>query len=220
MDSQMERRRREDDYNRTVFASEDEVLRGLAAAAQDEGLPQINISADVGRLLQILTLSIGARRALEIGALGGYSGIWIARGLQANGTLLTLELDEKHKAFAERWFARAGLAERVEVRLGAALESLAALPTDEPFDFIFIDAEKVEYPQYLEHAKRLLRPGGIITADNTFSNLAFPDDENAGNPVDRAIRAFNAALAEDSDYISIIIPIRAGVSVSLKKCEN
>ena len=213
-------RKIQDEYNRRVFAPEDEVLRELAAAAQREGLPQINVSADVGRLLQLLVESTGAQRALELGTLGGYSGIWIARGLAETGTLLTLEISQKHKQFAEHWFARAGLADRVEVRLGAALESLAALPTDEPFDFIFIDAEKTEYPQYLEHAKRLLKPGGIITADNVLMSRSWPTniaDETTDNPTLRAVRAFNAALAGDADYTAIIIPMREGVAVARKR---
>ena len=103
----------------------------------------------------------------------------------------------------------------MEVRLGPALETLASLPADEPFDFIFIDADKVEYPEYLEHARRLLRPGGIITADNVLSNLKWPSGADHG-PIDRAVRAFNASLAGDPDYTSIIVPIRQGLSISVR----
>ena len=205
-------------YNRELFAPEDDHLRRLEDAAREAGLPQIQISSDVGRLLQILIESIGGKRALELGTLGGYSGTWIARALGTGGRLITLETEPKHKAFAEHWFNEAGLADRVEVRREPALEALPRMRDEKPFDFIFIDAIKAEYPDYFRLARPLLRPGGILTADNTLllddRDVSDPDFDDASA---RGIREFNRLLANDPDFVSIIVPLRAGVAVGLKR---
>ncbi|HTT72607.1 MAG TPA: O-methyltransferase [Thermoplasmata archaeon] len=141
-----------------------EALRSSAAA----GLPAIQVSPLQGKLLHLLARTAGARRILEIGTLGGYSAIWLARALPPGGRLVSLELDPKHAEVARANLARAGLADRVEVRLGPAAESLRRLAAEraEPFDLVFIDADKQGYPEYLEGALRLAKVGTVLVADN------------------------------------------------------
>jgi predicted O-methyltransferase YrrM len=206
-----------------TFAPEDDAFREAHADATAQGLPAIAVSADVGRLLSLLVHISGARRALEVGTLGGYSGTWIARALPADGRLVSLELDPKHAAVARRQFDRAGVGDRVEVRLGPALESLAALDAarergeSPPFDLAFIDADKDNYPAYLDFALRLVRPGGLITADNVLHMTSWPEPIDGG-PTSHAgleaIRAFNRRLATDPRLESTILPLRDGVAVA------
>src|SRR5687767_15267550 len=142
---------RVDDYIASLFARDDDVLAALREAADREGLPPISISAVTGRLLQILLSAIGATRVLEVGTLGGYSAIWMARGLPEAGRLVTIEVDERHAEFARGYFARAGLDDRIEVRIGRALDVLPAFD-GERFDAIFLDADKEPLPTYFEWA--------------------------------------------------------------------
>jgi predicted O-methyltransferase YrrM len=130
-------------YIRELFVEEDEALRWAREDSQNRGLPTINVKAEEGRFLQFLVRACGARRALEIGTLGGYSGIWIARGLAPDGWLITLEKEPEHARLAREHFAAAGLSDRVEVRVGPASELLARLTIEAPFDFVFIDADKL-----------------------------------------------------------------------------
>ncbi len=167
------------------FAPEDEVLRGSLVRAQAENVPAIQVSPLLGKLLQVLALSCHARTILEIGTLTGYSGTWLARALPPDGKLITLEVNPKHAEIARTTFAEAGLGERVEIRVGQALDLLPELPSEAPFDLIFIDANKDNYPQYLEWALQLSHPGTIIVADNLVrEGRAFqvppPDEISAG----------------------------------------
>ncbi len=206
------------DYVCRTFAPEDDVLADLVPRATAAGLPAIQVSSEVGKLLHVLVRAIGARSVLEIGTLGGYSGIWMARALPVDGRLVTLELEPSHAAFAREQFARAGLAGRVEVRLGPALESLRAMPAEATFDFAFIDADKTGYPDYLEEVLRRVRPGGMITADNVLHMKSWEKaifDDSADQPSLVAIRAFNDRLAHDPRLLSVIVPMRDGVAVSL-----
>ena len=134
-----------DEYLCGLFAREDETLLALREEADRTGLPPIAVSPDAGRLLQVLLKAVGARRVLEVGTLGGYSAIWIARALPADGSLISLELETKHAEFATRYVRRAGLAEKVEIRVGRALDLLASLD-GEQFDAIFLDADKEPLP--------------------------------------------------------------------------
>ena len=151
------------EYIAGLFAPEDEVLGALREEADRTGLPPATISADAGRFLQVLLRALNARRVLEVGTLGGYSAIWMARALPPDGALITIERDERHAAFAERHVARAGLGAVVSVRRGRALDVLPALDGEE-FDLVFIDADRPPLPTYLEWALRLVRPGGVIVA--------------------------------------------------------
>lgn len=196
-----------------LFGGEDEALRAARAATREHHMPAIAISPAQGRLLQMLARSIGARRALEIGALAGYSGIWLARALPAEGgRLVSLEVSERHAAVARASLARAGLAERAEVRVGSASETLPALATEPPFDVIFIDADKVNYPLYLTWALRLIRPGGYIVADNTVRRGAplaetLPADADADL---RGLWEYNRRVAAEPGLISLALPTDEG----------
>ncbi len=156
-----------DDYFARIVR-QDEALDAALAANAAAGLPPIDVSPAHGKMLHLLARIAGARKALEIGALGGYSTIWIARALPAGGRLITLEADERHASVARANVARAGLADKVEVRVGAALDSLPGIEAEglAPFDFVFIDADKENNANYLAWALRLTRPATTIVVDN------------------------------------------------------
>ncbi len=191
------------------FAPEDEVLRDAQARASAAGMPAIQISPVQGKLLQVLATACGARKILEIGALAGYSGTWLARALPPEGRLITLEVSAKHAGVARETYAQAGLADRVDLRLGPALETLAGLTGEAPFDLIFIDADKGNYPGYLDWAVKLSRPGSIIVADNVIrSGRAFqspPPDESA-----EGAAAYNAKLLANPRLLSVAFPMDDG----------
>jgi predicted O-methyltransferase YrrM len=151
-----------------LFVSPDPALEAALQASEDAGLPPIEVAPGHGKLLMLLVQIRGARRILEIGTLGGYSTIWLARALPDDGRLITLEADEKHAKIAGANIARAGLAEKVEVRIGRALDTLAKLAVEGagPFDLIFIDADKPNNPAYFAWALKLSRPGSVIVIDN------------------------------------------------------
>jgi predicted O-methyltransferase YrrM len=187
-----------DDYIVETFDLDDDVLRAAVAAGVAAGMPQIQVSAALGRFLNLQARAIGARRILEIGTLAGYSSIWLARALPADGRLVTLELSEKHAEVARGNLARAGLADVAEVRVGPATESLAALVAEgvAPFDMVFIDADKEGYPDYLEWSIRLGRPGTLIVADNVVRGGAIIEADHADSRV-QGIRTFIGMLARD-----------------------
>ena len=180
----------------------DEALRASAAA----GLPAINVAPNQGKLLHLLARIRGARTILEIGTLGGYSTIWLARALTPGGRLVTLEADPTHAAVARANIARAGLADVVELRLGPALETLPQLLAERrgPFDLIFIDADKPAYPDYLGWSLRLSARGTMIVADNVVRNGAVTDPANPDDRVQGA-RRFNELLAADPRVSATLI---------------
>jgi predicted O-methyltransferase YrrM len=207
-----------DNYISRLFAVEDDVLQATRAVMQKEGLSPINVSASSGQLLHLLALMSGARRILEIGALGGYSAIWLARALSADGKLISLELDEHHAEVARRNLAEAGLATKVEVRVGPALETLTAMEQagEAPFDLVFIDADKDGYVAYLSKAVALVRDGGLILADNTL-----PDEVLDANG-DSGTKRYNAAVAAHPALVSTIVPVLRregfdGLTISIKR---
>lgn len=157
-----------DAYFEERLIGADPVLEAALEAARAAGLPAIQVSACQGKLLHLLALAQGARRILEVGTLGGYSGIWLARALPVDGRLVTLELEPRHAEVARANFARAGLAARVDLRLGPAVDSLARLRREGagPFDLAFIDADKPNNLIYVEAALGLARPGTLIVVDN------------------------------------------------------
>ena len=157
-----------DDYLTNIPVAPGEALDEALAANAAAGLPSIDVSAPQGKLVHLLARMMGARKALEIGALGGYSTIWLASALPDDGRLITLERNAKHAEVARRNVARAGLSGKVEIRTGAALETLPKIEAERlgPFDFVFIDADKVNNAAYLEWALRLSRPGTAIVVDN------------------------------------------------------
>jgi caffeoyl-CoA O-methyltransferase len=195
-----------DDYVENLFAPQDAALESALRESQGAGLPKIQVSPNEGKLLQLLAEIVGARRILEIGTLGGYSAINLARGMAEGGTLISLEIDERHAVVARKNIERAGLAETVEIRVGDARELLAELAEGEvdPFDLVFIDADKEGYPEYLEWSVRLTRPGSLILADNTIrgGSVLDPRDDSA-----RATRDFNEKIANDPRLSAIVVPL-------------
>ena len=155
-----------DDYFADCLVAGDEALDAALAASDAAGLPSINVAPNQGKLLMLLARAIGARRILEIGTLGGYSTIWLARGLSPNGRLITLEANPAFAKVARTNVARAGLGETVEVRVGRAIDTLPGLAAESPFDLIFIDADKSGTPGYFQWAVRLSRLGSLIIVDN------------------------------------------------------
>jgi predicted O-methyltransferase YrrM len=195
-----------DDHLVDLFELDDDALRAAVAATAAAGMPQIQVSATLGRFLTIQARAIRARRILEIGTLAGYSSIWLARALPVDGRLITLELEPRHAEVARANIARAGLAALVEVRVGPAQASLVALVADgvEPFDMVFIDADKEGYPDYLEWSLRLSRPGSLIVADNVVRGGAIIDVTSIDSRVE-GIRRFNEALARDPRVAATIL---------------
>ena len=188
-----------------VFAPEDEALRYALTSMREAGLPEIQISPIQGKFLQLLAAASNARSILEIGSLGGYSGIWLARALPPGGRLITLEINPTHAAVVRKSFEKAGVSDRTEVRVGNALDLLPKLDSEAPFDLVFIDADKAPYPQYLEWALRLSRPGSIIVADNCIRRgIAFqtPGDESVAGIVE-----FNKRIASDPRLVSLLLPM-------------
>lgn len=187
------------------FAAEDEGLHNALTAAQAQGLPEIQISPIQGRMLQVLAAACNAQKILEIGSLGGYSGIWLARALPAHGRLITLEINPKHAAAVRSAFARAQVDQVAEVRVGKALDLLPALESEAPFDLFFIDADKESYPDYLTWALRLSRPGSIIVADNCIrGGRVFEQPDNEGTA---GIAAYNQRIADDPRLTSLLLPM-------------
>jgi caffeoyl-CoA O-methyltransferase len=187
------------------FAAEDEGLQRALQAAKQAGLPEIQISPIQGKLLQLLAVACNAQKILEIGSLGGYSGIWLARALPTKGRFITLEINPTHAELVRNAFEQAGVSDRAEVRVGKALDLLPQLQSEAPFDLIFIDADKPPYPQYLEWALRLSRPGSIIVADNCIRNgKGFEEPQDEGNA---GIVAYNKRIASDPRLISLDLAI-------------
>ncbi len=154
-----------DAFLNSTLIGDDPALSAATEASNAAGLPQIAVSAQQGKFLSLLAGAVRARRILEIGTLGGFSTIWLARGAGPKGRVVTLEYEPKHAEVARANLQRAGLAGRVEVMVGAALDTLPTLD-GEPFDLVFIDADKENYPAYLQWAIRLTRPGSVIVVDN------------------------------------------------------
>jgi predicted O-methyltransferase YrrM len=195
-----------DRYLEDTLVGRDEALAGALAASGAAGLPSIAVSPTQGKLLSLLAGAMRARRILELGTLGGYSGIWLARALPPGGVLVTIEADPKHAEVARRNFERAGVSPRIDLRVGPALDVLARLETEAapPFDFVFIDADKINYPQYLDWAIRLGREGTLIVADNVVRNGAVADAASADDAV-RAMRKFLAQAAGDARVSTTVI---------------
>jgi predicted O-methyltransferase YrrM len=187
-----------DRYINDLLLSPDEALTAAIDASEAAGLPSINVSPTEGKLLHLLARAQGARSILEIGTLGGYSTIWLARALPRGGRLITLEYEPKHAKVALSNIARAGLSEVVELRLGRAQETLPQLAAEGrgPFDFIFIDADKPSYAEYLAWSVKLSRPGTMIIADNVIRKGAVADPSSSDALV-QGIRRFNEALAAE-----------------------
>jgi caffeoyl-CoA O-methyltransferase len=198
-----------DTYIEELFAPPDPALEGALRRSRAVGLPEIQISPTEGKLLRLLAEIAGVRRILEIGTLGGYSTIHLAGALPEEGLLVSLEVDERNAGVARENIAEAGLESVVEVRVGDARELLAWMFEDGegPFDLTFIDADKGGYPEYLEWALRLSRPGSLILGDNAImgGSVIEPEEGSA-----QAIRQFNERLAQDPRLSAIVLPLIRG----------
>jgi caffeoyl-CoA O-methyltransferase len=195
-----------DSYLDGLFGPPDAALAGALARSAAADLPPISVSANLGRLLHVLALACGARAILEVGTLGGYSAIWLARALPADGTLVSLEYEPKHAEIARQNIDAAGLADRVDIRVGRGLDLLAELERDGagPFDMVFIDADKPPYAEYFQAALSLSRPGTLIVADNVVRDGKVVLDSSDDDAV-VGVQRFNAALAADRRVTAAII---------------
>jgi predicted O-methyltransferase YrrM len=190
-----------DQYFGDLLAPSDDALDDALRTNEEAGLPQIDVTPLQGRFLEFLVRVTGARRVLEIGTLGGYSTIWMARALPADGRLVTLELASHHARVAQQNLENAGVAERVEILVGLATKTLATLNSadavrSEPFDLIFIDADKQGYPEYLTWALKLSRPGTVIVADNVVRDGKVID-ESSKDPLIQGVRRFTEMMAAE-----------------------
>ncbi len=194
-----------DRYIDDLFAPEDEALKVARREARKAGLPEIQVSSGQGKFIYLLAKIVGARRILELGTLGGYSAIWLGRALPEDGVMVTLELENKYAKVAASNLARAGLLNKVEIIVGPALDTLPkVVGRKAPFDLVFLDADKVNYPNYFPLIMQTVRPGTLILADNIIRNGAVldpnPDDLSAG-----AARAFNAMIAADPRLEAVVL---------------
>ena len=184
-----------DDYLQDCLVPGDDALEAALAASEQAGLPRINVAPNQGKLLMLLARAIGARRILEIGTLGGYSTIWLARGLSPDGQLITLEANPDYAEIARANIAQAGLASVVDVRVGRAQDTLPGLADDGPFDLIFIDADKFGTPGYFQWAVKLSRRGSLIIVDNVVREGTILDADGDANV--QGMRRFFELAATD-----------------------
>jgi predicted O-methyltransferase YrrM len=196
----------------------DDVLRDLAdeTLAATGGSAEMQISHDEGEFLTMLVRLTGARQAVEVGVFTGYSSLCIARGLPADGRLLACDVSEEWTSIARRYWERAGVADRIDLRLAPALDTLRALPPDEVVDFAFVDADKVGYPDYYEELVQRLRPGGLIALDNVLRDGRVLDDSSQ-DPGDIAMRRMNDIVVHDKRVDSVMLPVRDGVTLARKR---
>ncbi len=201
-----------------VFAPEDPVLREIRERSAAAGFPPIEVGPMDGLHLEVIARASGARKAVEIGTLGGYSGVCLLRGLGPGGVLHTFEVDPRHAEVARASFERAGFAAQVRIHVGPALERLRDVEREAPFDLVFVDADKRGYPAYLAWAEEHLRAGGVLLADNAFGfghvhDLAYRgEDEQSMEP----LRRFAERLAGGGRFRATMIPTEEGLAMGVK----
>lgn len=202
----------------TVFQPEDAVLLEIRERSVREGLPAIQVGRFDGLHLEVLARAVGARKSVEIGTLGGYSGVCLLRGMGEGGVLHTFELEERNARVARDSFRCAGFEQQVRVHIGRAADTLGTIESEGPFDLVFIDADKVGYPRYLAWSEEHLRVGGMILADNAFGWGGVADPGYAGENVEsiRALRAFAERLARGGRFRSTMIPTEEGLAMGIK----
>jgi predicted O-methyltransferase YrrM len=207
------------DYVRASSERPDDVVADLLAetaelADRGEVPPTFQIAAEQGVFMQLLTQALGARRAIEIGTFTGYSALCIARGLPEDGSLLCLDRNAEWTAIARRYWERAGLSDRIELRLGDALPSLQQLPADETFDLAFVDADKTGYPAYVAELYGRMRTNGVVLLDNTLrgGRVLAPESDD-----DRALVGLNAELAVDPRWETVLLPLSDGLTMLRKR---
>ncbi len=206
-------------YIRKVTVREPEVLRRLRESTEDHPQASMQISPEQGQFLQLMARLVGARKALEIGVFMGYSSTWVALALPPGGRLVACDLSEEYTAIARRTWREADVEDRIELRLAPALESLEALIAEGQtgsFDLAFIDADKGNYPNYYERSLQLLRPGGLIVADNVLRHGTVADPDNHESDTE-AIRGFNRMLRGDNRVASTLATIGDGLALACKR---
>ena len=192
-------------YISKLFHDEDDCLKATELSIIESGIPQISISPNQGKFLQILARLCNAKRILEMGTLGGYSTIWMARALPEDGKVVTLEISEKHAEVAKKNFINCGLESKIDIRVGKAIDILPQLKSGEsaPFDMIFIDADKPPYTEYFQWALKLSRPGTLIIADNVIREGKVLMDESPDEMV-AGVKRFNDFLSKCDDVTATI----------------
>ena len=206
------------DYLLTHSSAQDDVLASLAEETRQTfaDASGMQITADEGALLTMLVQLTGARNAVEVGTFTGYSSICIARGLADGGRLLACDVSGEWTGLARRYWAEAGVAERIDLRLAPAAETLAALPSEPTIDFAFVDADKESYPTYYEELVGRLRPGGLVVLDNVLLGGRVFDEAEQGERV-TAMRAVNDRVAADDRVDVVMLPLRDGVTVARRR---
>ncbi len=205
------------DYVARLYEPEDDVLADVRARSAAAGLPDIQVAPLDGRHLEVLARAAGARRAVEIGTLGGYSGLALLRGMAPDGTLDTVELEPRHAEVARETFRRAGLADRVRVHVGPALEILPTLAPHGPFDLVFIDADKEGYPRYLDWAAANLRSGGIVLLDNAFLFGHLPEAPSGDRAAAiKAMQTVHETLARGGLFRATVLPTGEGLAMGVR----
>jgi caffeoyl-CoA O-methyltransferase len=201
-----------------TFAPEDDVLREIRERSLREGLPRIEVGPMDGLHLEVIARTVAATRAVEIGTLGGYSGVCLLRGMGRGGVLHTFELEPHHAEVARTSFERAGVAGQVRVHVGLALEQLPTIERDGPFDLVFIDADKAGYPAYLAWAEEHLRVGGVVLGDNAFAFGHVHDPSWSGEDASAVapLRAFAERLARGGRFRATMIPTEEGLAMGVK----
>ena len=196
-------------------SGDDDFLQELKREATAADIPKIQISPAQGSFMQVLLRAAGAKEVIEVGTLAGYSALWMARALPEGGRVRTVEFDPKHAAFAREWAGRSDVADKIEVHEGAGMDVLPGF-ADASADASFIDADKVNYPGYLEESIRIVRPGGLILCDNAFAFGELLDESSTDDSV-LAIRKFNDIMAADSRVEGLIVPVGDGCWVATRK---
>lgn len=207
------------DYVRAATEPPDEVVADLVAetarlAERGDVPPTFQIAQEQGAFMQLITRALGVRRAIEIGTFTGLSALFVARGLVDGGSLLCLDTSEEWTAIGRRYWERAGVADRIEVRLGDAHESLRALPVEPVFDLAFVDADKTGYADYVEQLHPRMADGGLVLLDNTLRQGRVLAPETAD---DRAVAELNAALAADPRWETVLLPVSDGLTLLRKR---
>jgi predicted O-methyltransferase YrrM len=203
-------------YVRDFAEPEDEPLRAARARSEERDIPAV--PAETGVVLRFLARLVRARHVVEVGSGGGYSGLWLLGGMEPKGSLTSIEIDPDNQALAQQAYAEAGWTTRVRSILGPALSVLPKL-ADATYDIVFLDAVKAEYPEYLEHARRLLRPGGLLLADNALWSGRVVAGSGADDEDTLGLREFNAAVAEDPAFSALILPVGDGLLTAVYEPE-